>query len=196
VDAQAGVIYTDLKNFPLSFDSDKALGLPGNAEITFGARHSVGPSYGYWSVYARGANGAFLKIKGFGLLKTFNAGATSGSGGSAGFGLVGYRSLFPGGSSVLGETFSHKYALFRFVNTAHSGDIDYGWIRLSQELGPGVGPNVTLEAWAYDDSGNQIAAGAGDLGAVPEPSSFTLAGLGALALGAAGLRRWRGARTA
>jgi hypothetical protein len=51
-----------------------------------------------------------------------------------------------------------------------------------------------LEGWAYDDSGDQIAAG--DTGGVPEPSTMALAGLGALALGAAGLRRWRAARKA
>jgi hypothetical protein len=50
-------------------------------------------------------------------------------------------------------------------------------------------------SWAYDTSGAQIAAGQLE-SAVPEPDAFALTGLGALALGAAGLRRWRAARKA
>jgi hypothetical protein len=87
--------------------------------------------------------------------------------------------------------FSHQYALFHFQD---SGNDRYGWIQLSNAVfagPPGLGPNVTLEGWAYDDSGSQI--GAGD---IPEPSTMALAGLGALALGATGLRRWRAARKA
>jgi hypothetical protein len=51
-----------------------------------------------------------------------------------------------------------------------------------------------LEGYAYDDSGAYIPAG--DTGGIPEPSTFVLTGLGALVLGAAGLRRWRAARKA
>jgi hypothetical protein len=51
--------------------------------------------------------------------------------------------------------------------------------------------DVTLVDWAYDTSGAQIFAG--DTG-TPEPSTFALSGLAALALGAKGLRSWRAAR--
>jgi hypothetical protein len=51
--------------------------------------------------------------------------------------------------------------------------------------------DVTLVDYAYDKSGNQIPAG--DTG-VPEPSTFVLTGVAALALGAKGLRAWRLAR--
>ena len=47
---------------------------------------------------------------------------------------------------------------------------------------------LTIHDWAYDDTGAVLPAGV-----VPEPASTGM-GLGALALGAAGLRRWRKTR--
>src|ERR1039457_2487779 len=91
---------------------------------------------------------------------------------------------FSGGN----PSFSHQYALFRFLD---SGNTLYGWLQLSNDVSPNSGPNVTLEGWAYDDGGAQIAAG--DTG-VPEPSTMALTGLAALALRATGLRRRRAAR--
>jgi hypothetical protein len=56
---------------------------------------------------------------------------------------------------------------------------------------PAFGPDLTITAFAYDDAGNLLAAGT-----VPEPSTAVSTGLAALALGAAGLRRWRKTRKA
>lgn len=70
----------------------------------------------------------------------------------------------------------------------------YGWAQLNlSRPGSMHGPDVTVVDWAYDTSGAQIPAG--DTG-TPEPSTFALTGLSALALGAAGLRSWRAARKA
>jgi hypothetical protein len=85
-----------------------------------------------------------------------------------------------------------RYLLFTFGG----GDLPqrlYGWAQFSVAPIPGnfSGPDVTLIDWAYDNSGAQIPAG--DTG-TPEPSTFALTGLSALALGAAGLRSWRAAR--
>jgi hypothetical protein len=85
-------------------------------------------------------------------------------------------------------SFTDGYALFTFQN---SGKTLYGWLELSNSVSTTSGPDVTLVGVAYDSSGNPIAAG--DTG-TPEPSTMALTGLAALALGAAGLRRWRGAR--
>lgn len=62
----------------------------------------------------------------------------------------------------------------------------YGWAKLTVNIS---NTDVLLiSEWAYDDSGSVITAGDGAV--VPEPAE-TVAGLGLLALGAAGLRRYR-----
>jgi hypothetical protein len=92
----------------------------------------------------------------------------------------------------------NKYALFDFNGGAQT---DYGWIlfdnAITQFKGVGTGPDFTIVSYAYDNTGALIAAG--DTGQsngspVPEPDCFALSGLGALALGAVGHRRWRAAR--
>lgn len=59
----------------------------------------------------------------------------------------------------------------------------YGWARATFTEGANGG--VTIHEWAYEDSGAPI-----QVGAIPEPETAVL-GLAGLALGAAGLRRWR-----
>ena len=68
-----------------------------------------------------------------------------------------------------------------------SGTMLYGWANVTLTAGGSYGSFVINE-WAYDDSGSSIQAG--QTSAVPEPATYAL-GLGALALGAAGLRRMR-----
>lgn len=58
----------------------------------------------------------------------------------------------------------------------------YGWAHIQFDLAANL---TTITDWAYDDSGATIPAGV-----IPEPETAAL-GLAALALGAAGLRRWR-----
>ncbi|ADE54241.1 PEP-CTERM sorting domain-containing protein [Coraliomargarita akajimensis] len=70
---------------------------------------------------------------------------------------------------------------------AGAGPTLYGWAELVLSSGGSFG-SVTVNRWAYEDSGAAIVTGV-----VPEPESASL-GLGLLALGAAGVRRWRGAK--
>ena len=88
------------------------------------------------------------------------------------------------------ETYpGHKYLAFEFSDTSHSSALRYGWVEIllaNGDLDSSTGPNVTIYGWAYDDQGNPIA-----MGAVPEPSSAMLFVVGALTLGAKGLRAWR-----
>ena len=101
------------------------------------------------------------------------------------------RSGFTGGNGQDG-TF---YKLFAFLKSS-AAPIDWGWIKLHETMGPPNGPDVQILGIAYDQTGALIAAG--DTGtsspATPEPSTIALASLSALALGAAGVRRWRAAR--
>ena len=99
-----------------------------------------------------------------------------------------------GGTLYALGSFSHRFALFEFND---AGTEKFGWIELSLSVSTtagiddALGPGMTVEGWAYDTTGAKIEAG--DTG-VPEPPSFALTGLAALALGAAGTRRWRAAR--
>ena len=77
------------------------------------------------------------------------------------------------------------YIGFRF--NPSGTEVLYGWANVTLTDGGSYGTFVINE-WAYDDSGSSIQAG--QTSAVPEPATYAL-GLGALALGAAGLRRWR-----
>ncbi|WOO39807.1 hypothetical protein [Rubellicoccus peritrichatus] len=82
------------------------------------------------------------------------------------------------------------YFGFRFEGSAGltSEGIKYGWAEATFYDGAQAG--VTIHRWAYEDDGSPI-----QVGAIPEPATVTT-GLGALALGAAGLRRWRKAKQA
>ena len=95
--------------------------------------------------------------------------------------------------------FSDKYALFAIGS---GPDTLYGWLHLSFSItngfgpDPALGPDLTILGWAYDDSGAQLAAGqtATPDTTTPEPANAVSTGLAALAMGAAGLRKWRAAR--
>lgn len=80
---------------------------------------------------------------------------------------------FTAGQGFIGFTFT----------PGGSGFERFGWAEVAFNLDIPAG--VTVIRWAYEDSGQPIT-----VGAIPEPATVT-AGLGALALGAAGLRRWR-----
>jgi MYXO-CTERM domain-containing protein len=77
------------------------------------------------------------------------------------------------------------YIGFRF-NPSGTKEL-FGWANVTLTEGGSYGTFVINE-WAYDDSGSSIQTG--QTSAVPEPATYAL-GLGALALGAAGLRRMR-----
>jgi len=92
----------------------------------------------------------------------------------------------------------NQYALFRFKTSTSPTKYDYGWIELSysvsRTLNPlSYSPELVVDCWAYDDAGAIVVAGE-EPPAAPEPGTLFQTGLAALALGAAGLRRWRKTR--
>lgn len=76
-----------------------------------------------------------------------------------------------------------NYIGFRFLDDGDSGTVLYGWANINVSNSSNT---FQMTEWAYETSGGSIEVGA----TVPEPASVAL-GLGALSLGAAGLRRWR-----
>ena len=76
-----------------------------------------------------------------------------------------------------------EYAGIEFKNDG-TGATNYGWVELETTATTGFPAEIV--GYAYDSSGAPIAAGA-----VPEPTTAAALGLGALSLGAAGVRCWR-----
>jgi len=72
---------------------------------------------------------------------------------------------------------------FRFYNEATSA-INYGYVTLSN--GPNGGFPASITGWVYENTGAAVT-----IPAVPEPSSLAMLSLGALAIGAASLRKAR-----
>ena len=172
----------------------------------FNTGQGGGPTSGNRTINAYGIGGLYFAELGS-ALKLVGAGALWGTGVAANTFLLQNRRWWSQYFIDSGSTtwhswtgngnFSHQYALFEF----EPGSMPlYGWVELSGGLtdaygaNNSYGPYLTIEGWAYDTSGAQIAAG--DTGAAPEPGSFALTGLAALVLGAAGTRRWRAARKA
>jgi hypothetical protein len=115
-----------------------------------------------------------LVYGGLNLVNRFSINALSNFG-AIGTGVVGFTSGTP---EIIGYSFYH------------GGNTCYGWASITITENSGHFGTITINEWAYEDSGSAIT-----VGAVPEPAQ-TAVGLGALALGAAGLRRWRKAKAA
>lgn len=84
---------------------------------------------------------------------------------------------------------NNQYFLFSFRDSTQAGTpLRYGWLEISIANSPTdlSNPLLTIEGYAYDTTGAFLGSGQ-----VPEPSAAALLALGAMALGAKGLRSWR-----
>jgi hypothetical protein len=192
--AEAAIVYQPLDTV-IGLDGVAAWqgNLPGSQFIRiYRYTSTIGKVPYTWKVRAKGYGVEFNQVSS-GILRIAGAGQryqTATLGYTARAFLVAARNKQ--GSTWGHASFSHEYALFRVLT---GGTPLYGWVELSNVVSAGHGPDVTLEGWAYDDQGIKIAAGDGiPVDGVPEPSTMASTGLAALALGAAGLRRWRAAR--
>lgn len=109
--------------------------------------------------------------------------------------------LFSSGDNVDASTLTNWFYTARISDSSNSGarsgyfgfalqsgsQSNYGWGRFTSEGDQNVGYSLTLHEWAYETNVGQAI----EVGAVPEPTSFGLLALGALA----GVSRWRGRRS-
>lgn len=184
----------DTNSFPLS--------LSGTTQFRFGTSHSTVPrsSAGqfktqYRSVLVGWAGGGKASVQTVGGLaaarekgEPWNNGLHSVTYATAAKATI--HRTFSG--SIIGAAhhpdsdYDHKYLAFKFQD----GGWLYGWVEVGLTVGPE--PSMTIYGYAYDDSGAQIVMGAMP---VPEPAPMAMLALGALALGAKGVRAWRRSQT-
>jgi hypothetical protein len=103
-----------------------------------------------------------------------------------------------GKSGAFGALYTDAYFDFIFKDTTNGNQLDYGWIELSLIHQDYSNLDVRIVAYAWEPDGSPLAAGATTSDATPEPPSGPLSFLtfGAMALGAAGVRRWKAALNA
>ncbi len=212
--SHADIIYTDLSSNPAQVgfaggdsSSFNFSGLPGGVQFGFQNRtRTVITSNTYFmlththiihsvSVGHRGGPIAGIEatVNGFVAPQPNGAGWPTSIGSHLYYGAaVGYASNY--GQQNPSSGYNQQYLRWVFQDATQGNALRYGWVEISLAVGayPG-GPHVTILGYAYDDQGNQIPMGATP---VPEPAPIGILALGALALGAKGLRAWRRNRVA
>jgi hypothetical protein len=208
--SNADIIFTDLSSNPAlvgwgnGYSDSFTFSLPGTSDFGFvrgqytftGFSTFVG-TYTFYSQYVTaglvGTGNAGLQAQG-GFVVPLNAGQAWDQGFqtylNAGVGVATavYYPILPtarGRNPLNG--YDHKFLAWAFTDTTQGGATRYGWVEISLLITDfPVGPNVTIWGYAYDNTGAEPT-----MGQIPEPASGSLMALGALALGARGLRSWR-----
>jgi hypothetical protein len=201
----ADIIFTDLSTNnvtigPTAMASFLLDNLPGTARLGFQASH-IATSHGGSSRSVRLSQKA-----GYVRLASHNAFAVPRGPGVTWNQVVTSKHLIAS-STVLevvaaansqgGRTpasFDHEYLLFKFKDSTQVGSpLRYGWIDVSL-FNPGTATNtplVTVWGYAFDNTGAPLPTGT-----IPEPAPVAMLALGALTLGATGVRAWRRNRPA
>ena len=204
--SHADIIYTDLSASPVvvGFGGTNQFtfsGLPGGAQFGFQTRATSRKTQPYGaftiryhtvSVAQMGGTaqaGLLEKANGFAVPEPKSAVVSPG----ASFYLnvpVGTQSITYSGRPHGPNSYNHEYLAWGFYDTAQSAN-RFGWVEIGLSVGSTNDPNVTVYGYAYDNQGNPIP-----MGQVPEPAPMGILALGALALGAKGVRVWRRNRAA
>ena len=203
----ADIIASGILNSTIGFSSDTVIvsgrnyafsqafnTFAGGPQLTFSAT-SVRTGAGFQRVVKEGYGASFQLFSGrVDVVSRFAEWNTTGSMNSTASGaVVATRMVAHGNPQASESSFTDKYFLFRFAGTSFT---EYGWIEASLSVTAANnslasnGPNLTIVQYAFDDTGALIQAS--DTGEpTPEPASLAETGIGALILGAEGLRRRR-----
>jgi hypothetical protein len=198
--SQADIVWTDLSSNPANVGFSAGFGstflidtLPGGAQLrfrTFTHTTAITTTRRVTAIQAAGyvrlkTNGSFVIPASQG--KTWN----QIPGLASLYGFVGRANFNRHGPN----SFDHLYFAFLFKDATQGNLLCYGWVEASLRNPSNAGnPDLTIFGYAYDNSGAFIPMGATP--PVPEPGSMALMALGALALGAKGVRSWRRNRPA
>lgn len=205
---QADIIYTDLTGGPGQVGwaaADQFLfTMPGAASFGFARQQRVtytspgSLDINYRTVLAGdrgGASPAGIRANANGLVAPLAFGATWNAGGVGTFYNAAVGVVNDLGGKLPAAGYDHQYLAWMFADSTQSGAIRFGWVEISLAMNnyiPG-GPLVTIWGYAYDNTGAKPTMGQQP---VPEPTSGALMVMGAMALGARGLRKWRQKREA
>jgi len=191
--SQADIIFSD-QGLAVSWDGNHSFvinNLPGNAQLGFQA-HKAGAfssTSTRWVTLGKQGSG-YVKFKTYLVSQGFRWGDIPA--------LVLSAAQLATAQEYRhsADDFNNLYLSFEFKDSTLVGNpIRYGWAELSLANGNlstlNDFPKLTISSWAYDTTGAQLRTGV-----VPEPSSMAIIALGALTLGAAGVRSWRRNRVA
>ena len=186
----ADIIFTDLSASPVTVGNNATTNflidtLPGTARLGFVAFPTRVGATTRWVTAGQKAGYVRLKTNASFVIPV-NRGLTWNQvvGAESNFGRV--------ASANFPNSFDHKYYIFTFKDSTQVGSpLRYGWLDVSLANPPSGVPDLTIFGYAYDNTGAPIPTGQ-----IPEPAPVALLALGALTLGAKGLRSWRRNRPA
>lgn len=193
----ANIVYNDLGANPgiVNFlNSTYAISLPGGALLGFQQSHHGATNLTSTRRIVVGKAAGYVQLKTNNLFFAVHVPATQQvewnqiQGVTATVGKMGEATYLTARPST---GYDHDYLPFEFKDATQGNALRYGWVDISlsnSDLQTGQGPALTIWRYAFDDTGAQIFMGQT---AVPEPASTSLMALGAMALGARGVRAWR-----
>jgi hypothetical protein len=199
---QADIIYTDLSSNPgiVNYNSpDFLFSVPGTSQVGFfGVQRVATTTLAYQTTNFRSVLAGMVTA----------TGAPAGVGGNpSGFVehlplgatwdqplAVLYSAVVAYANDLLVTTpnsgYSNRYLAWVFRDSTQGNVLRYGWAEYNLSVAGynAGGPTVSILRYAYDNAGAKPTMGQLP---VPEPTSGALFALGAMALGARGLRQWR-----